>query len=267
MAATMTDTVYIFGTGRSLLALDAEERAYLDAHPRTLGMNRYYLHYERLGILPRMLFLSDFNYYADLILRRCIERLQHLGHALPYYVSETYPQFYRTPAWRHPVRKRRLRRQLMQQHGYRPEPLPAYDHLVPFPVSNEAPRFHWARDLSQPLYHRRGSLTVAINLVNILHPGCDVKLLGIDLSDAGYFYDEMITDSNRDLWVDDKYDRSVREGRHANARPKRHDDFTLCDAMRAVRGEFDRQGRRLLCCNPRSLLVTDGILDDAQVIG
>ena len=32
-------------------------------------------------------------------------------------------------------------------------------------------------------------------------------------------------------------------------------------------GEFDRQGRRLLCCNPRSLLVTDGVLDDAPVIG
>lgn len=261
------DTFYILGTGRSLLDLSSEERRYLDAHPRTLGMNRFYLNYERLDICPSMLFLSDFNYYADLILRGCIERLKREGRALPYYVGDEYLRFYRSASLADLRFKRRMRRKLKNKADYKPGALPVYEHLVGFPVSNEAQKFYWARSFKTPLYHRRGSLTVAINLANILYPACDIKLLGIDLSSPGYFYDDLITDETRDQWVDEKYDQSKRLGVHASARPKTHDSTTLCDVMHQVTAEFRRQGRGLYCCNPESLLVTENVVPYAPVIG
>ena len=260
------NTVYILGTGRSLLNLSSDERRYLDAHPRTLAMNRFYLYYERLDVCPSMLFLSDFNYYADLILHACIKRLREEGRSLPYYVSDGYIRFYRSAAWRHLTFKRKMRRRLYRQSGYKPGPLPDYDRLEGFPVSNEAENFYWARNFNTPLYHRRGSLTVAINLANLLYPGACIKLLGIDLSSPGYFYDEMITSQNRDLWVDNKYDQSKRLGVHANARPKRHDSTTLCDVMRDVNAELTSQGVGLFCCSQGSLLVTEGVVPYAPVI-
>ncbi len=262
----MDNTVFILGTGRSLLALTDDERTYLDAHPRTLAMNRYYLYYEKLGVSPKMLFLSDFNYYADLILRHTVDKLRDNGHRLPYYLSEPYFQFYCSPPYRHVGFKRRMQRKFREGFDYHPQTLPDYDDFISFPVANEAPVFRWARDFSAPLYHRRGSLTVAINLANILYPACDIKLLGIDLSTPGYFYDEAITEANRDLWVDDKYDQSKKQGVHANARPKSHDSLTLCEVMRDVMAELERQGRRLRCCNENSLLVTDGVVPYAPVV-
>ncbi|WP_348766041.1 hypothetical protein [uncultured Salinisphaera sp.] len=260
------NTFYILGTGRSLLDLGTEERRYLDSHPRTLGMNRFYLNYERLDICPSMLILSDVNYYADLILRGCIERLNSEGRCLPYYVSDEYLRFYRTGPFRELRLKRRVSRRLKRKTGYKPGPLPAYDNLRGFPVSNEAKEFYWATDFETPLYHRRGSLTVAINLANILYPDCDIKLLGIDLSNPGYFYDDLITAESRDMWVDEKYDQSKEAGTHASARPKTHDSTTLCDVMRNVMSEFNRQGRGLYCCNPQSLLVTEKVVPYAPVI-
>ncbi len=50
-AAVVDNTVFVFGTGRSLLDLTTAQRKYLDAYPRTLAMNRYYLYYEKLGAL------------------------------------------------------------------------------------------------------------------------------------------------------------------------------------------------------------------------
>lgn len=259
------NTVYILGTGRSLLDLKTEERRYLDAHPRTLGMNRFYLNYERLDICPSMLLLSDFNYYADLILHRCIERLKREGRTLPYYVSDEYLRFYRSSSLANLRLKRRLRRRLEKNADYEPSPLPDYEHLIGIPVSNEAKEFQWAKNCNAPLYHRRGSLTVAINLANILYPKCDIKLLGIDLSNPGYFYDDLITDKSRDLWVDEKYDQSRRFGVHANARAKTHDSTTLCEVMRDVMAEFRRQGRGLYCCNSQSLLVTENVVPYAPL--
>ena len=260
------NTVYILGTGRSLLDLNIYERRYLNAHPRTLGMNRFYMHYERLGICPSMLSLSDFNFFADLILRRCIQRLRADKETIPYYISNEYLTFYRGGALRNIRSRRRLRKILEQHEKYEPNSLPDYGNLIGFDVSNESRTFYWPRSFDTPLYHRRGSLTVAINLANILYPNCDIKLLGVDLSNPGYFYDELITERNQRFWVDGKYSESKKLGMHANARPKAHDPVTLCDAMRDVVKEITRQGLGLYCCNPDSLLVTEQILTYAPII-
>lgn len=263
----MDDYVYVFGTGRSLLDLTRVERDYLHQHPRTLAINRYYMYYEKLGVLPKMLFLADFNYFADLILRSTIDKLNETGHRLPFYVNRSYLDFYRTPWYRQRVFKHRARRMMRRRYDYEPPgTLPDYSNLIGMPVANETPRFDWASDLQGPLYHRRGSLSTALNLVNILYPGCSVKLLGIDLSSPGYFYDEAITDANRDQWVDEKYKNSVQAGSHAAARPKNHDPVTLTDVTGWIQTEFRRQGLDIFNCNRESLLVTRNVTPYAPVI-
>lgn len=107
-----------------------------------------------------------------------------------------------------------------------PRDLPACANFRGVNVANEASGFAWASDLTEPLYHRRGSLFSALNLINILYPDCSGKLLGIGMSTPGYFYDKTVTAANRDQWVDEKHDESLRAGNHACARPKAHDPVT-----------------------------------------
>lgn len=263
----MDNYVYVFGTGKSLLDLTQTERDYLHQHPRTLALNRYYMYYEKLQILPKILFLADFNYFADLILHSTINKLNHKGHRLPFYVNRSYLEYYRTPWYRQCAWKYRARRMLRRRYNYKtPKTLPHYSNLLGVPVANETPCFGWTSDLRSPLYHRRGSLSAALNLVNILYPESNVKLLGIDLSSPGYFYDEIITDANRDQWVDEKYGKSVQEGSHAAARPKSHDSVTITDVMTWIQTEFRRQGLEILNCTRESLLVTKNITPYASVI-
>lgn len=263
----MDNDVYVLGTGRSLLDLTGAEREYLHQHPRTLAINRYYMYYEKLGVLPKMLLLADFNYFADLILRSTIDKLNAKGHRLPFYVNDGYLDFYRTPWYRRRLFKQRARRMLRRRYSYDPpRGLPGYSDLVGISVANETPYFKWASDLQKPLYHRRGSLSSALNLINILYPGHDVKLLGIDLSSPGYFYDEAITEENRDQWVDDKYKYSMQAGSHAAARPKNHDPVTLTDVTGWIQTEFSRQGLEVFSCNRESLLVTQKVTSYKPVI-
>lgn len=256
---------YILGTGKSLLALSHAEKLHLNQHPRTLAMNRFYLHHEKLDILPKALFLSDFNFHADLILRNCIERLHDEQLNIPYYVNQEYLQFYRSPFWAHRRLKKRRLRHLRKRGDYHRTPLRNYANLQPINVSNEARRFRLANNLQQQLYHRRGSLTVAVNLMHILYPRCDIKLLGIDLSDHGYFYDNLITEKTRNTWVDEKYTIDKNNTVHPNARPTPRDSSTLVDSMRMVTNELHQRGISVSSCNADSLLVTEGIMPASDV--
>jgi hypothetical protein len=181
-------------------------------------------------------------------------------------VNRKFVRFYWSPRFRYLRFKRRYRRSFRGKHGYHPPTRLAYDLFVPFRVRHEAPTFRWARRLEEPLYHRRGSLTVAINLLAILHPGRDVKLLGIDLSDPRYFYDDEITPGNRETLVHDSYFRGIEAGRHVNALPSPKYPDTLLDSVASARSQLRRDGVELWCCNPRSLLVEKGVCEFRPVL-
>lgn len=254
----MNDDCIILGSGRSLLGLTPDERAYLNSHPRTLGMNKYLLFWKKLGVLPAVMFLADFKPPGVMVFHETIRIIRTLGRDIPFYVNAEFIRFFcertdrvfieSTKAW------------WKRDYGYEPDLSAPVDFagLRPFLVRTEQKTFQFAAGLDQVLYHRRGSLTTAINLAAILWPRSTIKLLGVDLGDPGYFFDEEIQAQRPEL-IDASYRRAKELGRHNTALPSPKFEGTVQEALAAVAAHLTQIGSTLVCCNPGSLLVREGV--------
>lgn len=254
----MNDDCIILGSGRSLLGLTSAEREHLNAHPRTVGMNKYLLFWEKLGVLPSVVFLADFKPSGVMVFHETIRILRTLGRDIPFYVNAEFVRYFcdrsdrafieATKAW------------WKRDYGYETdETVPVgFSGLRPFLVRTEQKTFQFARNLDQVLYHRRGSLTTAINLAAILWPRSTIKLLGVDLGDPGYFFDEEIQSQRPEL-IDASYRRAKELGRHNTALPSSKFEGTVQEALGAVAVHLAQAGSALVCCNPDSLLVREGV--------
>jgi hypothetical protein len=120
----------------------------------------------------------------------------------------------------------------------------------------------WASSLEQKLFHFRGSLTDAINIADILCQGSQIRLLGVDLNDFGYFFQDEI-DNNP------KYEifktRLTSGPRHETV-----DDWEgtpgILSVFPLMLENVRAHGGDMVCCNPDSLLVTEGILEYQPIL-
>jgi hypothetical protein len=254
---------YILGSGRSILDLSATEKQYVHNHPNTLALNKYFLFWEKTGILPKALFLADFKFPGMKVYVETIRKAKRQGAAIPFYANFRYSEFFDSPLdktrW-----KLRMRWRLFRHFRYLPPLTIAYEPLIFFRVKAENEQIVWARDLSETLFHRRGSLSTAINLATIVHPGCRIKLLGVDLNDPKWFFDEELR-MRPDL-IDHSYHRSRAAGRHATALKSDEYEGTIQDTIRELMPCIHNSGSDLVCCNPESLLVTHDVCPYAPVI-
>ena len=82
---------FIIGSGSSLLNLTVEEKEYLNNHPHTLAMNRYLLFFEKIGVVPKDLFLGDYHsILSHRVLLKTIKKINKLSIFPNYYVDEYY---------------------------------------------------------------------------------------------------------------------------------------------------------------------------------
>ena len=116
----------------------------------------------------------------------------------------------------------------------------------------------WAHSLEDELFHYRGTLTDTINLTAILNPGATIKLLGVDLDARAYFFsDEFERDPAK--WGIFKRAEIEGTGRHETAGVLNGTPGTqkkipfLLEQVRARGGD-------IVCCSPKSLLVTRNLL-------
>jgi len=267
---------YIFGSGRSILDLTPEEKDYLNAHPNTLSMNKYLAFHEKVGVVPAAHFIADHHYPAHWCVAESIRRARHLVPKPRLLLHNYYRRLFQwnlRSAWR--VRSLlwglSTRWSLWKTHRFW-FPLFTPRTSITWFHSQEDSRkpFCWAETLNDQLYFYRGSLTTAINLCNIIWPGRDVCLLGVDLNTRRAFYQEDI-DAMPELFATMKQSAqeraalSLEQGVHATALTYRGVPGVQAVIPMIVK-ELERRNVRLLCCNPKSLLVTDGLCEYAPVI-
>jgi hypothetical protein len=282
--------VYILGSGPSLLSLTPEEVAYLNRQPAVLSLNQYLIFWEKIGVIPKCHMMADGQYPAIKLLMETQEAIMQLEEPITYYINRRYlhyfPRGLNWRVWKHGIRKRL---QLWRQHRYAPPLRTPQEHLVTFSQVSEAPNAHlmdengwyWAQSLEDPLYFHRGTLTSAINLAAIVWPDADIALLGVDLNTYGHFFD---LDWDQDRWKEHEvfnrkrlsdlsavhHEKSRAMNTHATAVEYDQDDEDSIPGIQAafplMQAELAKTGRTLYCCNPDSLLVTDGILPYAPVL-
>jgi hypothetical protein len=283
-------TAYLFGSGPSLLDLTAEEKHFLNEQPQTLSLNQYLLHWQKVGVVPQNHLLADTQFPCIKIFVDTQRVIRDIGKPVTFYMNRSYLRYFpnrlHLGAWKHAIRKRW---EVWRDFKYRVPLRIRRDNLVPFSqVAEEryrhlldANEWYWARSLEDPLYFFRGTLTSAINLAAIVWPESDIKLLGVDLNSYGYFFDpdHTLADAQADLEKNKRrvgevsalhHQKSHQLNIHSTAVQYDVDEKKSLPGIQSVfpriREELARNGRRLFCCNPKSLLVTDGVCPFAPVM-
>ncbi len=256
---------FIIGSGRSLLSLTRKEKEYLANHPNTLALNKYLLFYEKIGVLPKSMFAADSHYPSPKLIFQTIDKIECLGNKITYYLDEYYRKLFVIPP-QESVWSRKRRDKMFEENGYVAPLGFDYSNLVFFKHQfGVYSGFSWAKTLKEPLYWFHTSLLTAINLANIIYPNCDIKLLGIDLQSPEAFYHEEIM--KKEEMLDKHYRKSIKElGKHPTAIATTSDGRTMFDALQRIVLELDKLGTKLLCCNPNSKLVLDGICKYTSII-
>ncbi len=262
MNATMKDC-FIIGSGSSLLDLTPEEKDYLNNHPYTLAMNKYLLFYEKIGVIPKALFLGDFHFPAHKVLTETIEKAKKINPQPIYYVDDYYQKLFKEP-WKHWEWNLKERYKLYKNSHYLSPLVVNCNHLKFFSAKlRDNPKFIWAKNFKDELFFQRGSLTTAINLAYLIYPECDIKLIGIDLNENPSFYEEEI--KKRSDLIHKFYDeRSKSSGKHDTI--VKTMKGTVLDRFPLIQKELAEKKAKLLCCNPQSLVVTKGLCDYVPII-
>lgn len=285
----MKPSAYIFGSGASLLNLTQEEVQYLNEQPCTLSLNRYLLHWKTVGVVPKAHLMADVHFPCIKFFVETQAEIQRINQPVTYYINPRYLAYFPDRLdyrlCRHAVRRRW---EAWKGNRYIVPLRVRKDNLVPFFQTN-APRFadllddsgwFWANSLDEPMLFFRGTLTSAVNLAAVIWPEADIKLLGVDLNSYGYFFDPKTGEETEEEKADRirrtdavraaHHSKSRRMGVHATAATFEFGDRPALPPVQSVfpriREELAKTGRELYCCNPDSLLVTDGICPYAPVI-
>jgi hypothetical protein len=270
-------TAYILGGGPSLLTLTAEEKAYLNAHPQTLAMNKYLMYWEMVGVIPRLMMQVDFGSPISKIVASETLRVRgELAQPIIFYAHHTLKSFLFSPQnLREWVRALSRRLHFWQRNGYWIPLRLNYDRVVYVDINPDSETFYLAKTLEESLYHYRGSLTSAINLAAILFPTADIKLLGIDMNAYSAFYelDPMPVDLPRyhryrsyEMKKQTLHDQQSRQSNVHVTTAIRDGKPGVQSVIPTIRAALQLQDRDLYCCNPESLLVTEGICPYAPII-
>ncbi|HAC62867.1 MAG TPA: hypothetical protein DCF68_04855 [Cyanothece sp. UBA12306] len=254
---------FIIGSGRSLLNLSEAEKNYLNSHPNTLAMNKYLLFYEKIGIIPKALFLGDFHFPAHKVFLETIQNASQLNTKPTYYVDQYYKKLFSQPlkylGW-----NLENRYQLYTKYNYLPPLYVNYPNLAFFKAEGRSGReFIWGKSLDEQLFFQRGSLSTALNLAYIIYPDCDIKLIGIDLSYPESFYEEELK-ARTDLIDTYYYERARKAEKHDTVVETK--EGTVLDRFPLIQQELAQRGNKLLCCNPNSLVVTQGLCDYVPIM-
>lgn len=239
---------FILGSGQSLLKLSPEELRHINSSPFVLAFNKYLLFYEKTGVIPTHYLLGDSGGKAFLMFQETIKRCNHnpLQSVQFIFSRELIKKIKKHPSGRMlltgNIKKRMtlIRRTDWLKGGA------------------------WAKNLKSPIYHFRGSLSGAINITSILNPGQRIKLLGVDLNNHAYFFQDEI-ENNPEKWGL-FLQRLTPEAEQHETIVAVKETGGIQEAFPFMQKNVQKNGGELLCCNPESYLVTKKILSFSPII-
>jgi hypothetical protein len=252
--------VIILGTGKSILDLTNAEKTYINEHPNTIGLNFFYLKQDEVNLKIKNLFIHDANPKRPDLVFSSIKKANKANSEITFFIQRKICELFYlgkidfiTPALNtlklsiktrtfpaRPIRKKNIT--MVGFHS-----LIAHNH----PELD----FYWAKELWQPLYHYRGSLTTALNLVDIYFKPKKIKLLGIDMNTPLHFYDKSYNDLNART---DHHAKAYKMGLHATALAN-HQAPPIQTKLSVIFDHLSSKGVEVVCCSPSSLLVQEGI--------
>lgn len=256
-------TCFILGSGSSLLRLTNQEREYVNNSELVLAFNKYLIFSEQVGIRPTHYLLGDQGEKADLMLTETARICKKNNSEMNFVLT----RHYQPGSGEYRERKSRIRSKYSKfdpiSRWYRNL---ADDRAIEYMSRNAIyiERYNWlaggkwARSLDEKIFHYRSSLSGAINIVNILQPGYDIKLLGVDLDDHAYFFQHQL-DAKPNKWGVFLKRLTPGEKLHGTAANYKGNEG-IQQKFPYIVEQVEKNGGHLFCCNPDSLLVKEGIV-------
>lgn len=264
-------TVYILGSGSSLLKLTEEEKEYLK-NQTIIAMNKYILFWQKIGIFPTHYFLADIHYPAIKVFQESQSIIKKSGKDVYYLLDSSYKEAYWNKEYKGINNLQWFKRSSRQIFSYAIrksffyKPWIHIDKVTYFkrPHTFDTP-IKWAKSLEEELFFYRGSLTILLNLLSILPLGKKIKLLGIDLNTSSSFYEEEIKTRPdlQDQWM--KFQKNNSMNLHATAMPL-NGQPGIQSQWEFINKQLHFSGRELFCCNIESLLIQDGLCQYAPIL-
>lgn len=223
-------------------------------------MNRFLIFHELLNIVPKAVFVGDYNVPAPRILFDSFRVAKTLKRKPAFYINRNYQNIFVING-KYPSLKTSLKFRLKTLLNYK-DLLPwviDYNPVHFFDVDQKLwEQFTWAKSLNDRLYWFRGSLTTAINLCTIIYPDSDILLAGVDLNTSDSFYSEEL--KKHPHYTKKSTKKLVKEtGMHNTVidaygvPPIHHGIKQIVEYLKL------NLNITISCLNPESLLVQEGI--------
>lgn len=230
---------FILGSGRSLLELTRNEVNHINQCDFVLAFNKYLIFYEKIGVIPTHYLIGDHGEKAILTFREVLKVIRKDNLKIQLILSN------------------KLIEAIANQED-------SDELLLGISKSIIVRRFDWlkggswAKNINETIYHFRGSLSGAINITTILNPGGPIKLLGVDLIDHSYFFQEELKDQPEKWRM--FLDRLIPESIHHETIETIKGVGGIQDCIPYIHSQVTATNEDLLCCNQNSYLVTKGLL-------
>ncbi len=261
--------IIVLGSGTSILELSEDEREYINQCEVVIAINKFMAFYEKAKIIPTHIFYVDaYEWSVVLFLKHIFKvcRKNNLKN-LTFIIGKKILKKY--------ITKQRLEdniflyflKKIYLQLKYK---FNKTDNLNLFLVPRQShfefvshqnwinQNNNWSDSLEKPLFHYRGSLTTVLNYISIKYPNRPIKLVGTDFYGSEYFFQQELDQLNIN-WEDWSTSITQQEGKHFSAIS--YQGTTMFDKLDYIIDNLRQSGNDIYCCNPKSLLVTNGYID------
>jgi len=264
--------VVILGSGKSILRLKAEERAFINQCDARIALNKFGAFADISGIVPtHIFFLDSYDESCRNVLQHIFARaIQQDRSGVTFVVSNEFCG--KCVACSEAQRSSLESAQYFSQLEHDPfawRTLPEFtgnaDCFLTPPDGILQYREHqdwlsggpWATTSGEALFHFRGSLTSAINYATVEFPRSVIWLAGTDFTDGGYFFDDALARITY-RWQDYTTEETRATSVHASVRPIA--GVTLLDGFPVVVSEVENSGSVMVCANAESIFVKQGLV-------
>lgn len=116
---------------------------------------------------------------------------------------------------------------------------------------------NWGKDIDEPLYHFRGSLSTVLNYISIKYPGYNIYFTGVDFDSDGYFFQKELEKISfkKDDWTTEIVQKNKK---HFSIIP--YEGTTIIDAFPYMLKELQKTNNKIFSLSESSYLVKNGII-------